>query len=73
MVEFKNPISVGGLAKHIGVPRQRIYNLINRGILKPDVVGKNYVFSPEYASNIVNYCVFRVRTKMGVRVVFDFI
>lgn len=72
MVEFKNPISLGGLAKYIGVPRQRIYNLVRRKLLHPYPLAGTLVVSPAEAALLVD-AVVHVRTKTGARIRFDFV
>ena len=72
MTQFKNYMSIGKLAHRIGVPRQRIYNLVKRGVLIPELVGGTCVFSPAYAALILEAVVY-VNTKAGTQVRFDFI
>lgn len=72
MTEFKNPMTVGALAEHIGCSRHRIYGLISDGTLKPQVATGNYMFSPAYAALIIGAVVY-VRTKKRTAIRFNFV
>jgi predicted transcriptional regulator len=70
--EFKNARSVGALAKYLGVPRQRIYNEINRGHIKAEIVGQTKIISPEECARVIKAAIV-VQTASGRSIRFDWI
>lgn len=67
------PISIGGLAAHIGVPRQRIYTLVQRGLIKAAPLSGGLVIAAPEAQRVVDSAI-RVDTNTGrSRIVFDFV
>jgi plasmid maintenance system antidote protein VapI len=68
----ENPVSVGGLAKRLGVPRQRVYDLVRRGQVKAEPIGGALVITPEEATRVIEAAT-RIDTRMGSRLVFDFV
>jgi predicted site-specific integrase-resolvase len=66
-------MSIGGLADRLGVPRQRVYNLIKRGQIKAEPLSGGLVIQPEEAARVIDAAV-RVDTREGRnRLAFDFI
>lgn len=72
MKQYHNPMSLAGLAEHIGIPRQRIYNLVKRGLIHPKTIDGTMVISPEEIALVVD-AVVHVRTKHGVRIRFNWV
>ena len=72
MPKFNNPVSIAALAKHCGVTRQRIYNMIKAGTIKPIVIGGSLAFTPTDAELIID-AVRHIQTRMGTRTTFDFV
>jgi len=68
----ERPISIAGLAERLGVPRQRVYNLVKRGQVKAEALSGGLVIQPEEAARILEAAI-RVDTRSGSRLVFDFI
>jgi excisionase family DNA binding protein len=68
----ERPMSIGGLAERLGVPRQRVYNLIKRGQIRAVPVSGALVIQPEEVARVLDAAV-RVDTRMGNRLVFDFV
>jgi hypothetical protein len=69
----ERPLSIGGLATRLGVPRQRIYNLVNRGKIKAEPMSGGLVIQPDEAKRVIDAAV-RIDTKKGRgRLVFDFV
>jgi excisionase family DNA binding protein len=67
------PISVGGLAVRLGVPRQRIYTLIEKGQIRALPMSGGLVVSSDEANRVIDAAI-RVDTNDGrSRVVFNFI
>jgi hypothetical protein len=66
------PVSIAGLAERLGVPRQRVYNLVRRGQVKAEPLSGNLVIQPEEALRVIEAAI-RVDTRKGSRLVFDFI
>lgn len=67
------PISIGGLADYLGVPRQRVYNLVKRGQMKTETMAGGLVVQPSEANRILDAAI-RVSTRQGRnRLVFDFV
>ena len=66
------PISIAGLADRLGVPRQRVYNLVKRNQIKAEPLAGGLVIQPEEAARIFDAAI-RVDTRHGSRLVFDFI
>lgn len=72
-IEIERPVSIGGLANYLGIPRQRIYNLVRRGQIQAEVVAGTQVISPKEAVRVIE-AAMRVDTKKGKnRLVFDFV
>lgn len=67
-----HPVSIGGLAERVGVPRQRIYNLVRRGWVKTEVLSGSQVILPEEATRVLEAAT-RVDTRLGSRLVFNFV
>jgi len=67
-----NAMSIGGLAEHLGVPRQRIYHMVKRGLIKTQWVGGSQVVSALEVAKVIEAS-RRVETAKGSRIVFDFI
>ena len=68
-----HPVSIGGLADHLGVPRQRVYNLLKRGHLRAEQMAGGLVVQPEEANRILDAAI-RVDTRKGRnRLVFNFV
>jgi excisionase family DNA binding protein len=66
-------MSIGGLAERLGIPRQRVYNLIRRKQIRAVPMSGGLVIPTEEANRILDAAV-RVSTKEGRgRVVFDFV
>ena len=71
--DIRKPVSIGGLADHLGVSRQRVYTLIQTGKIKASQVGAGLVIQPEEVARITDAAV-RISTRTGrERVVFDFV
>ena len=68
----ERPISIGGLAERLGVPRQRVYNLIRRGQIHAEPISGTLVIQPNEAARVLEAAT-RVDTRMGSRLVFDFV
>jgi excisionase family DNA binding protein len=66
------PLSIAGLAERLGVPRQRVYNLVRRGQIRAEPLSGTLVIQPDEASRVIEAAV-RVDTRRGSRLVFDFI
>jgi hypothetical protein len=69
---FNRPVSIAGLAERLGVPRQRVYNLVRRGQVKAEPLSGNLVIQPDEALRVIEAAI-RVDTRKGSRLVFDFI
>lgn len=68
-----NPMSIGGLAARLGVPRQRVYNLVKRGQVKAETMAGGLIIQPEEATRVIEAAI-RVDTRKGRnRLVFDFV
>jgi hypothetical protein len=71
--KLEHPVSLGGLADRLGVPRQRVYNLVRRGQIKAEPLSGGLVVQPEEAMRILDAAV-RIDTRRGrSRLVFDFV
>lgn len=68
----ERPLSIAGLADRLGVPRQRVYNLVKRGQVKAEPLSGGLVIQPDEASRVLDAAI-RVDTRRGSRLVFDFI
>ena len=68
----ERPLSIAGLADRLGVPRQRVYNLVKRGQVKAEPLSGGLVIQPDEASRVIDAAI-RVDTRRGSRLVFDFI
>lgn len=68
----EHTISIGGLAERLGVPRQRVYNMIRRGWIKAEPLGGALVIRPDEAERVLEAAI-RVDTRMGSRLVFNFV
>jgi hypothetical protein len=66
------PISIGGLAERLGVPRQRIYNMVGHGRIKTELRAGTQVINPKEANRVLDAAV-TIDTPTGSRLVFDFI
>jgi excisionase family DNA binding protein len=75
-VEFEpvsTPLSIGGLAARLGVPRQRIYNMVYAGRIRAVSMGSSLVIPLDEANRIIESAVI-VGTKEGRdRIAFNFI
>jgi hypothetical protein len=70
---LERPVSIGGLAHYLGVPRQRIYNLVRRGSIKAEPMSGGLVIMPNEAARVIDAAV-KVDTRKGsTRLVFDFV
>jgi hypothetical protein len=67
-----HPVSFGGFAKLVGVPRQRIYNMAKRNQIKSETIADIAVIMPAEAARLLDAAI-RVDTNGGSRLVFDFI
>ena len=68
----ERPVSIGGFAERLGVPRQRVYNMVRRGQIKAVPVNGTLVILQEEAARVLDAAV-RVDTRKGNRLVFDFV
>ena len=67
------PVSIGGLAAHLGVPRQRVYVLVKQGQIRAVPMSGGLVITPEEANRVIEAAI-RVDTRDGrSRLVFNFI
>lgn len=67
------PLSIGGLAARLGVPRQRVYALVEKGQIKAVPMSGGKVISVEEANRVIEAAI-RVDTRDGrSRLVFNFI
>lgn len=67
------PLSLGTLASRLGIPRQRVYNLVRLGQIKVEPMVGGMVVMPEEARRILDAAV-RIETPKGrSRLVFDFV
>jgi excisionase family DNA binding protein len=67
------PLSIGGLAARLGVPRQRIYALVEKKQIRAVPMSGGLVITPEEAARVIEAAI-RVDTNDGrSRVVFNFI
>jgi hypothetical protein len=67
------PLSIGGLAARLGVPRQRVYLLVERGQIRAVPMAGGLVITPDEANRVLEAAI-RVDTNDGrSRVVFNFI
>ena len=67
------PVSIGGLAARLGVPRQRIYTLVERGQIRAAPMSGGLVIGVDEANRVIEAAI-RVDTNDGrSRVVFNFI
>ena len=66
------PVSIGGLADILGIPRQRVYNLVKRGLVRVEPMVGGVIIQPAEANRVLDAAV-RVFTPKGVRVRFDWI
>jgi hypothetical protein len=73
VTELERPVSIGGLAHYLGVPRQRIYNLVRRGTIHAETMSGGMVIMPNEAARVIDAAV-KVDTRKGsTRLVFDFV
>jgi excisionase family DNA binding protein len=69
----ETPLSVGSLAARLGVPRQRIYTLVQRGQIRAVSMSGGLVISPDEANRVLEAAI-RIDTPKGRnRLVFDFV
>jgi hypothetical protein len=67
------PLSIGGLAARLGVPRQRIYTLVEKGQIKAVPMSGGLVIGVDEANRVIDAAI-RVDTRDGrSRIVFNFI
>jgi excisionase family DNA binding protein len=67
------PLSIGGLAARLGVPRQRIYALVDKKQIRAVPMAGGLVITPEEANRVIEAAI-RVDTRDGrSRLVFNFI
>jgi hypothetical protein len=70
---LERPVSIGGLAHYLGVPRQRIYNLVRRGAIKTETMSGGRVIMPAEAARVIDAAT-KIDTRKGnTRLVFDFV
>jgi excisionase family DNA binding protein len=70
---LERPVSIGGLANYLGVPRQRIYNLVRRGSIKAETMSGGKVIMPAEAARVIDAAT-KIDTRKGnTRLVFDFV
>ena len=61
------PISIGGLADRLGVPRQQVYNLVKRNQIRAEPLSGGLVIQPAEARRVIDAAI-RVDTKAGAAV-----
>ena len=67
------PLSIGGLAARLGVPRQRIYTMAEKGQIRAVQMAGGLVIPVEEANRVIEAAI-RVDTRDGrYRLVFNFI
>lgn len=67
------PLSIGGLAARLGVPRQRIYALVEKKQIRAVQMAGGLVITAEEANRVLEAAI-RVDTRDGrSRLVFNFI
>jgi excisionase family DNA binding protein len=67
------PLSIGGLAARLGVPRQRIYAMTQKGQIRAVQMAGGLVVSVEEAQRVLDAAI-RIETPTGRnRLVFNFI
>jgi predicted site-specific integrase-resolvase len=72
-IKVTEPLSIQGLADRLGVPRQRVHNLVRSGKVKAVRMSSGFVIQPEEAARVLDAAV-RINTREGrSRLVFDFI
>jgi hypothetical protein len=69
----ERPVSIGGLAHYLGVPRQRIYNLVRRGQIKAETMSSGMVILPSEAARVIDAATKIETHKGSSRIVFDFV
>jgi predicted site-specific integrase-resolvase len=69
----ERPVSIGGLAHYLGVPRQRIYNLVRKGAIKTETMSSGKVIMPSEAARVIDAATKIDTHKGSSRVVFDFV
>jgi predicted site-specific integrase-resolvase len=69
---FDHPVSIAVLADHLGISRQRVYNMIRRGEIRTTTLSGSLVVTPAEAARIADAAV-RVDTRAGNRLAFDFV
>ena len=68
-----SPLSIGGLAARLGVPRQRIYALVDKKQIRATPMAGGLVITPDEANRVIEAAI-RVDTRDGrSRLVFNFI
>jgi excisionase family DNA binding protein len=66
-------LSIGSLAARLGVPRQRIYTLVQKGQIRAISMSGGLVISPDEANRVIDAAI-RIDTPRGRgRLVFDFV
>ena len=66
-------LSIGSLAARLGVPRQRIYTLVQKGQIRAISMSGGLVISPDEANRVIDAAI-RIDTPKGRnRLVFDFV
>ena len=69
----ETPLSIGSLAARLGVPRQRIYTLVQKGQIRAISMSGGLVISPDEANRVLDAAI-RIDTPKGRnRLVFDFV
>lgn len=67
------PMSIGGLAARLGVPRQRVYTMVEKGQIRAVPMAGGLVIAPAEANRVIDAAI-RVDTRDGrSRIVFNFI
>ena len=67
-----HPMSLGALAQRIGVPRQRVYDLVKTGKVRAEHISGTMVVQPREVARVLD-AVKTVDTPKGSRLVFDFV
>ena len=70
----EKPLSIAGLAMRLGITRQRVYNMIYRGVVKAEKMQGGLVITPAEAERVLDAAI-HIDTGKGSRprLVFDFI
>lgn len=67
------PMSIGGLADHLGVTRQRLYTMVRDGQIRVEKAPGGLMVSPAEVARVLDAAI-RIDTRKGRhRLVFDFV